>query len=480
VTEFEGRRLWFVAIGGAGMSGLALACHRLGAVVGGSDRAESSYMERVRDAGLEPRLGHDAEAVPVDAEIVVSTAVPEDNPELARARARRQRILHRSELMAEVCAQKLTLAVAGTHGKTTTAAMIVHAMRAAGADPAFLIGGELRGTDGGPSTNAGWGEGEWIVAEADESDGSFLRLSPELATITNVELDHHSNWSSRAELHEAFGRFIRPARGIAVPASLATSLEPESGDRRLVLTFGIENGPARNGAVDFIARDVRGGPEGTLFVIERESAPSLTVSLPQPGRHNVLNCVCALAAVELAGLEVAAAAAAMATFPGVARRLERVGERDGARVYDDYAHHPTEIAAALSAARELEPRRLIAAFQPHLYSRTKVLARQFGAALAGGADEIAVLEVYPAREQPVGELAGVSGKAVADAAADSAAGRPVWWLPDRERAAAALADRLRPGDLLLTLGAGDINLLAESLVEGGGRPEPKGGPHERP
>jgi UDP-N-acetylmuramate--alanine ligase len=475
VTVFEGRRLWFVAIGGAGMSGLALVCHRLGAVVGGSDRAESSYMGRLRDAGLKPRLGHDAEAVPADAEVVVSTAVPEANPELARAHARGQQILHRSELMAEVCAQKLTLAVGGTHGKTTTAAMIVHAMRADGADPAFLIGGELLGTDGRPATNAGWGEGEWIVAEADESDGSFLRLSPELAAVTNVELDHHSNWSSRAELHEAFGRFIGPARGVAIPASLTTSLEPDSGDRRPVLTFGIAAGPAQNGSADFLARDVQAGPEGSSFVIERASAPSLAVSLPQPGRHNVLNCVCALAAVELAGLEVAGAAAAMATFPGVARRLERVGERAGALVYDDYAHHPTEVAAALSAARELEPRRLIAAFQPHLYSRTRALSRQLGAALAG-ADEIAVLDVYPAREEPVGELAGVSGKAVADAAADSGAGRPVWWLPDRERAAAALADRLRPGDLLLTLGAGDIHLLAESLVGAGGRLEAEGAP----
>src|SRR3954471_5431116 len=217
MTGWTDRELHFIAIGGAGMSGLALVCHRLGARVSGSDRADGPYMEHLRAAGLEPRLGHDAAAVPAEADVVVSTAVGEDTPELAVARERGQRVMHRGELLAELCAMKRLIAIAGTHGKTTTAGMLAHALRAVGGDPAFLLGGELPGTgEGGAPGNAGWGEGEWIVAEADESDASFLRLRPEIAVVTNVELDHHSHWSSRAELHEAFRAFVDPARGLVV------------------------------------------------------------------------------------------------------------------------------------------------------------------------------------------------------------------------------------------------------------------------
>ncbi len=213
--DWSRRKLHFIAIGGAGMSGLALVCHQLGARVTGSDRAEGgSYLARLRAAGLDPLVGHDAEAVPADAEVVVSSAIPDDNPELVRARERGQAILHRGRLLAELCAERRLIAVAGTHGKTTTTGMLVHALRESGADPAFFIGGELPGAgpDGGVA-NAGWGAGEWAVAEADESDGSFLELRPEVAIVTNVELDHHSRWSSQAELTEAFARFVDGASG---------------------------------------------------------------------------------------------------------------------------------------------------------------------------------------------------------------------------------------------------------------------------
>jgi UDP-N-acetylmuramate--alanine ligase len=433
MTDWSGRQLHFIAIGGAGMSGLALVCDRLGAVVTGSDRTESTYMERLRAHGLQPRIGHDADAVPEGAEVVVSTAVGEDNPELARARERCQAVLHRGELLAEVCAERRLVAVAGTHGKTTTAGMLAHALRATGADPAFLLGGELPGAGAGSeTTNASWGEGEWIVAEADESDASFLLLRPEVAVVTNVELDHHSHWSSRSDLLDAFHRFCEPASGLAVAAE--RELDVLCGSQRIV-RFDAD----------------RPGPELRLRV---------------PGHHNLLNARAALAAVELMGdsPSLAEAASALEDFPGIRRRLEPVGTRDGARIYDDYAHHPTEVSAALAALRELEPRRLIAVFQPHLYSRTKALGEQFGAALAA-ADEIAVLDVYPAREQPVGELAGVTGLSVAEAASDRAGGRPVWWLRDAEHAERALAPRLGEGDLLVTLGAGDIFRLAEALVD---------------
>jgi len=433
--DWVSRRLHFIGIGGAGMSGLALVCAELGATVTGSDRADSSYMERLRDAGLEPAIGHDAANLPDGAEVVVSTAIADDNPELALARERGIAILHRGELLAELCAEKRLIAVAGTHGKTTTTAMIAWALRATGADPGFFVGGEVPGlgSDDGAATVSGWGGGEWVVAEADESDASFLRLKPEVAVITNVEMDHHARWGSTAELRGAFARFIAPAAGVAAP-----------GDGSIA--------------------DLTVGKPVSGFGASSPGPPEL--SLATPGHHNLLNARAALAGIELMGLNVDAAATALAGFPGVLRRLEFKGTRNGARIFDDYAHHPTELRAALEALRELLPERLIVAFQPHLYSRTKALAEEFGAALAL-ADEVAVLEVYPAREEPVGELAGVSGLQVAQAAAERMGGRPVWWLPTAERAREALAPRLAPGQVFATIGAGDIFELADALAEEG-------------
>ncbi len=430
MADWTQRKLHLIGIGGAGMSGLALVCHQLGAAVSGSDRADSSYMERLRTAGLKPAIGHDAANLPADAEVVVSTAIAEDNPELALARERGQRVIHRGELLAELCAERRLLAIAGTHGKTTTTAMVVWALRAAGANPAFFLGGELPGAgpDGGDA-NAGWGAGEWVVAEADESDASFLRLRPEIAVVTNIEMDHHSQWASITELRKAFGRFAAEARGVVVgPGVDLDQIEPE-------------------GRVQF----------------EEGSPGPKELRLSVPGRHNLLNARAALAALELAGFDAGAAAGALADFPGVRRRLELKGARNGARIYDDYAHHPTEVRAALAALRDLKPRRLVAVFQPHLYSRTKAMAEELGAALSA-ADEVGVLDVYPAREEPVGDLAGVSGLQVAAAAADRAGGRPVWWLVDTERAESALAPRLAEGDVLVTIGAGDIFQLAERLA----------------
>jgi UDP-N-acetylmuramate--alanine ligase len=455
----EGRRLHFIAIGGAGMSGLALVCKALGAEVSGSDRAKSSYMDRLRAASIQPSLGHDPDQVPEDAEVVVSTAIREDNPELLRAKERGQRVIHRGELLAELCSRRRLLAVAGTHGKTSTAAMCIWALRTTGADPSFFLGGELPGAGpGGAATNAGWGEGEWVVAEADESDASFLKLRPEVAVITNLELDHHSRWSSLAELSEAFAAFAAPASALLTGADVR--LPGQLGQR--VVRFALEPAEA-----DLIATEIGLLPGAGSRFHARGAGIDAKVTLGVPGRHNVANALAALGTIHLAGFDAAESAAALAGFPGVARRLELKGEVNGARIYDDYAHHPTEVAATLEAARELRPRRLIAAFQPHLYSRTKALAPEFGSALAT-ADEIAVLDVYPAREEPVGPLTGVSGLLVAEAAADHADGKRVWWLPTAEAAAAALRPRLGEGDVLITIGAGDIFKLADALVDGGG------------
>jgi UDP-N-acetylmuramate--alanine ligase len=429
MAAWQDRKLHFVAIGGAGMSGLALVAHRLGAAVSGSDRSESAYLDRLRAAGLDPYIGHDADRVPADAEVVVSTAIAADNPEVARARERSQRVMHRGELLAELCAEGRLVAVAGTHGKTTTTGMIVHALRASGADPTFFIGGELPGAGaGGGPANAGLGSGELVVAEADESDASFLELRPEVAVVTNVELDHHARWSSRAELLGAFADFAAPASGVVRGDDPALSRIGEGAAR--VQTF-------------------------------TETAPGpATLRLGVPGRHNALNARAALAAIGLAGEDVNAAAEALSDFPGMLRRQELKGEVRGARVYDDYAHHPTEVRATLSALRELGPKRLIAVFQPHLYSRTRALAEDFGVALAE-ADLIGVLDIYAAREEP---LPGVSGLLVARSAADRAGGRRVMWLRDLETAAKTLAPVLRDGDLLVTIGAGNVFELAEELV----------------
>jgi UDP-N-acetylmuramate--alanine ligase len=429
----SGRRLHFIGIGGAGMSGLALVCRELGAEVSGSDRADSSYMQRLRDAGLDPVIGHEAGNLPPDVEVVVSTAIAADNPELAAAHELERPIRHRGQLLAALCAEKRLIAVAGTHGKTTTTAMLVWALRAIGAEPAFFVGGEVPGLGaGGAAANAAWGEGEWVVAEADESDASFLELRPEVAVITNVEMDHHSRWGSVAELRRAFLEFAGSAAGVALPGE---------------------------GALAEMAT------AGRVAEFSAEAPGPVDLTLAVPGAHNLLNARAALAAVELAGLDVDGAAAALADFPGVHRRLELKGTHDGAGVYDDYAHHPTEVRAALSALRELGSEPLIAVFQPHLYSRTKAFSEQFGAALSL-ADEVAVLDVYPAREEPVGELAGVSGLAVARAAADRMGGRRVHWTPTLEQARAAVERLIVPGGALVTIGAGDVFRLADELTEG--------------
>ena len=442
-APFAGRALHFIGIGGAGMSGLAEVAHALGARVTGSDRADSPVLERLQAQGIPAVAGHDAANLPAGAEVVVSTAIPDDNPELAAAREAGATVLHRADLLGELSRMKRTIAVSGAHGKTTTAAMAAHALRRAGRDAPFLIGGELCSA----AANAAWGAGEWAVIEADESDRSFLKLGRDVAVITNVELDHHSTYASLAELQEAFEEFAGPAELRVVG--------PDVGLPGEVLPVGIGPGPGLR------AEGVELLPTGSRFEVE-----GTTVQLPVPGRHNVLNALAALAACRAAGLEIAEGAAALADFAGTGRRFEAHGSTpSGALVYDDYAHHPTEVRATLEAARtlaEAEGRRLFACFQPHLYSRTQALARDFGRALAL-ADAVVVVDVYPARERAE-DFPGVSGLLVARAAADAAGGRPVWWLPDLEQAAGMLAARMGERDLLVTLGAGDVDRIARELT----------------
>ena len=432
-ADWSGRRLHFVGIGGAGMSGLALIADALGASVTGSDRAESSYLAGLRAAGIEPAIGHAASNVPAGAEGVYSTAIGPDNPERSAA----ERELHRSELLAELASLKRCIAVTGTHGKTTTTGMIVHVLRGCGFEPAYAVGGELNST----GRNAEWGAGDWIVIEADESDRSLLRLHPEIAVLTSAELDHHSTYGSRLELADTFREFMGRAR-----IDIAW-------DRPDVVALCGAPEVVRYDAVDPVL-----AAEGARFAWR-----GLDVALAVPGLHNAVNAAGALEACAAAGAEPVRAAAAIAGFQGARRRLERLGlTRAGALVLDDYAHHPTEVAAALAAARTLGPRRLVAAFQPHLYSRTRALAREFGGALAG-ADVAVVLDIYPARERAE-DFPGVSGRSIATAAADAAGGRTVAWMPTFEQARAFLESILREGDVCLVIGAGNIDALGRALV----------------
>jgi UDP-N-acetylmuramate--alanine ligase len=296
------------------------------------------------------------------------------------------------------------------------------------------------------------------VVEADESDRSFLALTPEVAIVTSIELDHHTTYSSGLELEQAFAAFLERLAdgGTAVVWEGAPGRVPAG---RNEIAYGL-----RPGGATLAAREIEPAGTGLRFELLRDGERVCEVQLPVPGEHNVLNALAALGAAEAAGCSLEKAAAALARFRPAARRFEPVGTREGALVFDDYAHHPTEVDATLRAARGLAPDRLIAAFQPHLYSRTLHLHREFGRALAL-ADVVVVLDVYPARERPEGELEGVSGKLVADAAADAAGGRPVWWLPTIDDARTMLARHLGEGDLLITLGAGDVDRLARELVE---------------
>ncbi|HEY2140667.1 MAG TPA: UDP-N-acetylmuramate--L-alanine ligase [Solirubrobacteraceae bacterium] len=442
---WSGRRLHFVGVGGAGMSGYARAAHALGAVVTGSDGTSSPYSERLAtDDVLEAKIGHEAENVPAGegVEVIYSSAVPADNPEREAARERGLPERPRAELLGEFTLLKRTIAVAGTHGKTTTASMLVHALRAAGLQPGWLVGAPV----GGGLANAEWGAGEWLVVEADESDRSMLSLDVEIGVLTNVELDHHASFGSLAELEEAFRAFLTRAKsGIVVwdrPELLA--LTGEKAVDAEIVPYDMPDPALEAGGSRFQWR----GHEVTLAV---------------PGAHNALNATAALEVARLAGAGANGAIEGLAGFQGAGRRFQRLGETArGAIVYDDYAHHPTEIEATLRAARTLSHRRLVGVFQPHLYSRTALLAREFGAALAL-ADVVVALDVYPARERKE-DHPGVSGLLVAEAAADAVGGRPVYWLPTFTDAEPVLRELLGEGDVCLVMGAGDIDALGQGLV----------------
>src|SRR5215472_8912537 len=445
-------RVHFTGIGGAGMSGIARIMIARGVKVSGSDSAGGDLLASLAALGADVHVGHAAANLAGADTVVVSSAIRPGNPELLAARAQGLRVLHRAAALASVMLGRRGVAVAGTHGKTTTTSMITTALRHCGADPGYVIGGILTETGLGAED----GSGPLFVAEADESDGSFLMLSPEVAVVTCVEADHLDNYPSLAEIEDAFAAFARRI----TPGGVLVACADDPGARALaaaaaalpirVRTYGEAAG------ADYRITSV--STRGMSVNLEIEGGPRLQVGVP--GRHNALNADAAYAAVLELGLppvRAGQAASGLAAYRGARRRMEPKGEARGVTVLDSYAHHPTELAADLRAARDIAPGgRVIAVFQPHLFSRTRIFAAQFGAAL-GLADEVFVLDVYPAREDPE---PGVTGELVARAVPG---GRAVF-LPDRAAVPEAVADAARPGDLVLTMGAGDVTALGPLIV----------------
>lgn len=454
-TPLKGRKFHLVGAGGAGMSGLALAAMEMGAEVSGSDRAESTYVTRLREAGIEISIGHRAENVPDGAEVVRSTAVPADNLEIEAARIRGLKLIHRSQLLAELAALRpLCITVAGSHGKTTTTAMIAHVLDALGEDPSYFLGGEV--TIGARTTNAHMGSGDVVVVEADESDGSFVRYSPQIAVVTNIEFEHPETWSGLDELLAAFREHVSGASRVVVEAGQPRLEELGLGDRGV--TFSIDDEGADYFATELISPADPGA--GTGFLLD-----GLAVHLGVRGAHNVKNALAAIAALELAGIERGRVADALSGFGGVERRFQLIGTTEqGAVIYDDYAHHPTEVRAALETARAAAVGRLVVFFQPHLFSRTVAYRREFAEALSL-ADVVVVLDVHPARERAA-DFPGVSGWLTAADVADRAGGRDVHYASGLTEAAEVARSVLRPGDLCVAMGAGTITELPPLLVAG--------------
>jgi len=450
-------RVHFTGIGGAGMSGIARIMIARGVTVSGSDSAGGDLLASLAALGADVHVGHAAANLDGADTVVVSSAIRPDNPELAAARAQGLRVLHRAAALASVMLGRRGVAVAGTHGKTTTTSMITTALRQCGADPGYVIGGILTETGLGAED----GSGQLLVAEADESDGSFLMLSPEVAVVTCVEADHLDNYASLAEIEDAFAAFARRI----VPGGALITCADDPGARSLaaaagslpvrVRTYG-EAGDADYRITSVTPRGMRVG----LEVAAPGGGPPARLEVGVPGRHNALNAAAAYTAVLELGLPSALAgqaASGLAAYRGARRRMEPKGEAAGVTVLDSYAHHPTELAADLRAARDIGPGgRVIAVFQPHLFSRTRIFADRFGSAL-GLADEVFVLDVYAAREDPE---PGVTGELVARAVPG---GRAVF-LPDRAAVPDAVADIARPGDLVLTMGAGDVTALGPLIV----------------
>ena len=452
------QRVHFVGVGGAGMSGIAEVLLDYELAVTGSDQAASEATRHLESLGVKVWIGHAADHVEGADLVVRSSAVRDDNPEIVAARRRGITVIRRAEMLAELMRLKYGIAIAGTHGKTTTTSLVGTMLTDAGLDPTVIVGGRLRVS----GTGARLGKSHYFVVEADEFDRSFLKLQPVLAVVTTIDVDHLDTYRDLDDIRGAFAQFAAsvPFFGQVITclddANVQTLL-PLLRDRRVV-TYGFSP------QADLVALDVRSEGGGSRFTVRHAQRGVLgEVALPLPGRHNVQNALAAIGVALAVGLDFAAIAKGLAAFKGVHRRFERLGSFRGAAVVDDYAHHPAEVAATLAAAREAFPAaRIHAVFQPHLYSRTQQLAADFGRALLG-ADVAWVTDVYGSREEP---LPGVTGELVVEAARDSGH-RNVRFCRDWRDLPPALGDAVGEGDLLLTMGAGDVYKLGQALAAEG-------------
>ncbi|MET9390700.1 UDP-N-acetylmuramate--L-alanine ligase [Streptomyces sp. NPDC006624] len=446
----------FIGIGGAGMSGIAKILAQRGAAVAGSDAKESATAEALRALGVTVHIGHAAGHLADDAScVVVSSAIRQDNPELARAAELGIPVVHRSDALAALMDGLRPIAVAGTHGKTTTTSMLAVALSELGLQPSYAIGGDLDA----PGSNALHGEGEIFVAEADESDRSFHTYAPEVAIVLNVELDHHANYASMDEIYESFETFVdRVTEG----GTLVISADHE-GARELTRRVAgrgvrvVTYGEAEDAGVRVLSVVPQGLKSEVTVVLEGQE---LTFAVSVPGRHYAHNAVAALAAGVALGVPAAGLARAIAAYTGVKRRLQLKGEAAGVQVIDSYAHHPTEMTADLEAMRAAAGEsRILVVFQPHLFSRTQELGKEMGQSLAL-ADASVVLDIYPAREDPI---PGVTSELIIEAA--RAAGADVTPVHDKADVPAAVAGMAKPGDLVLTMGAGDVTDLGPLILD---------------
>ena len=466
------RRVHFIGVGGIGMSGIAELLANLGYAVSGSDAKKSSVTDRLEALGVEVAAGHAAANVGEADVVVYSSAVRPDNPEVVEARARRIPVIPRAEMLAELMRLRFGICVAGAHGKTSTTSMIALVLEQAGLDPTAVIGGRLSAF----GSNARLGRGAYMVAEADESDRSFLKLSPSIAVITNIDREHMDAYGSFADLQQAFIDFANKVPFYGAVVACADDAElcavmPKF--QRRVITYGVKaeepGSPKRlrdGGAPMLVANDVRLEGYGSRSVIEkheRRGGAGTTrlgdLTLAVPGRHSVQNALAAIAVGLELDVPFGKIAAALAEFRGAERRFEHRGIVNDITVIDDYGHHPTEIAAVLAAAKAAKPRRIVVAFQPHRYTRTRDLMTEFGVALAE-ATEVVLTDIYAASEEPI---PGVTIDALA-AAVNQVRPTPVHVVPKLADMAARVADLARPGDLVITLGAGSIGTLAAGLL----------------
>jgi UDP-N-acetylmuramate--alanine ligase len=453
------RRVHIVGVGGAGMSAIALLLARMGHEVSGSDIKHTAVLDRLSAAGLEVHVGNRAEHVPAAADAVVySTAVPRTNIEVRTADDRGILVLHRSLALAAIAATRRTIAVAGSHGKTTSASMLALILRGAGWAPSFVIGGEVNEV----GTNAAFGSGEWLVVEADESDGTFLRLQPEAALVTNVEPDHLDYYGDFEALVDAFERFLDSAHGPVVCCADDAVAAGLARTRPGVRTYGASPG------ADYRIVDEVSGPYGCRFTLEVDGVPRGELAVPIGVKATTNAAGAAAIALEL-GADIEAVARALAGFGGVARRFQYRGERAGVSFVDDYAHLPSEVAAAIATARSGPWQRVITVFQPHRYTRTASIGRDFADAFTA-ADAVVLTDVYPAGETPI---PGISGRVVLRAVLDKHPSLPVTYLPRRADLADVPVRMARRGDVVLTLGAGDLTTMPDVWL---GRADPGASP----